>query len=115
MFLVSERCFVSSPSTGSESARRGIVLDDVVVPVDQPHGAIRSHFAINRGRPFIITGGKVARIVRDEIRSASFEIKLSQQVTGRFGHELDAVPILPGERPRRVNATARTRCITAVK
>ena len=55
MFLVTQIAFVGIALAGHETLRSGIVLDDEVVPVQNPDSAIGAHFRHNRRRPFVVT------------------------------------------------------------
>jgi hypothetical protein len=37
-------------------ARRGVVLNNKIIPIGDPHGAIRPHFGMHRSNPLILAG-----------------------------------------------------------
>ena len=76
------------------------MLNNVIVPVHHPERAVGPDFPVDRRSPLIIAGGEVPSVVRDEIRAATLQVKLPEQVAGRLGHELHAVPILFGKGAR---------------
>src|SRR3954468_21458275 len=115
VFLVAERSFVSGTFACAKAARRRIVLNHVVVPINNPERSVRTDFAVDRGGPFGVAGREVAGVVSDEIGSAAFEEKLAEQVASRFGDELRAVPVLLREGASGVDAAPRTRGVASVE
>ena len=73
MSLVAQRRLVGSAATGFETLWCRVVLDNVVVPVRYPEGAIRADFSVNGRRPPVVTGQEVSRIVRGEVGSVAVE------------------------------------------
>src|SRR4051812_45305438 len=115
MLLVAQRSLVSRAFARAKTARRRIVLNHIVVPINNPERSIRTDFAVDRGGPFVIAGSEVAGVVGDEIGSAAFEEKSTKQVAGRFGDELRAVPVLLRESTSGVDAAPRTRGVASVE
>src|SRR2546423_3784591 len=96
MGFVAEGGLVSIAFAGGKAARSRVVLDDVIIPINDPQHAIRADFGADRGGPFVIAGGEVSAVMRGEIGSARLEVKFSQHMTGRLSDELNAVPIFFG-------------------
>src|SRR3954447_15066382 len=115
MFLVAERRFVGSTAAGAETPRSWIVLDNKIVPVHQPQRAVGAYFAVDGRCPFVVTGGKAARVVGDEISTAPLEVEEPKQVSGGFSDELRLVPIILWKGPRGVDATARARRVAPME
>ena len=62
VFFVAQFGFICISLTGFESAWRGIVLHDVVVPVDDPDVSVGSDFRHDRGSPLVVAGEQVERV-----------------------------------------------------
>src|SRR5258706_1073759 len=114
VWLVAKRRFVRSSLPGPETARRRIVLHNIIVPITHPKRPVRPNFSANRRSPFIIARGKIAAIVRDEVRAARFEMKLPEQMAGWLIHKLNAVPIFFRKIARRIDGAACAGCVTAM-
>ena len=114
MDLVAQRCVVSRAFAGAETARRRVVLDDIVIPVAHPERAVGADFRADRRGPLVVAGGEVAPVVRYEIGPPRFEMKLAEQVAGRFGDKLNAVPVVSRKIPRRVDRAARAGRVASV-
>ena len=56
VFLVAQIALVRGSFTPFEAVRRGIVLNDEVVPVEHPDVAVGADFRGNGGGPFVVAG-----------------------------------------------------------
>ena len=93
----------------AEALRRRVVLDDEVVPVGEPDGAVRSDLGVDGRDPLFGPGREVPSVARDESRALLFHDALTDQVRRRLVDERDAVPVLPRERPRRIEIMTGAR------
>ena len=106
MRLVAERRDVCPPLACLEAGRRGIVLDDVVVPVDHPDLAVGPHVGLDRGRPFIVAGDEVPGHAAGEGGGFRHELERRHDVARRLADEGGAVPVFLWIGPRGVEAVA---------
>ena len=104
--LVAERRLVGVPLAVLEAGRRGIVLDDVVVPIDHPHLAVRAHLGGDRRRPFIVAGEEIPGHPAREAGAARRELEGGDDVAGRLADEGGAIPVFAGVGPGRVEPVA---------
>src|SRR5262249_35148373 len=74
--------------------RCGVVLHDVVVPVDDPYVSIGTDLGHDRRRPFIVAGEQVPRVFGAEAGAVGAEYERRNEVSGRFGDERGTIPIL---------------------
>ena len=93
MFLIAQICFVRVPFACFEANRSRIVLNDEVVPVDDPHVSIGANLSHDRARPLVVTGQQVPRILRSETSSVFADHKRGNKMSGRFSHEGGPVPV----------------------
>ena len=107
--LVAQRGLVGGPLAGLEPARRGVVLDDVVVPVDDPDVAVGADLGRDRRGPFVVAGQQVPAVVGDDVAPLALERERGDQVPGRLGDERRLVPVLAGIGPRGVERMAGRR------
>ena len=112
--FVAQRDFVGVALARFEARGRGVVLHDVVVPIDHPQRAVGADLGHDGRGPFVVTREKRAAVLRNEIRAVRFEHEFADKMPGGFGHERDAVPIRFRKTPRRVERVARGRGVTAV-
>src|SRR5579884_1075484 len=103
MLFIAQRGDISVAFAGLETGRRRIVLDDVVVPIENPDRPIGSDFCGYGGGPFIHAGQQVETIMRDEIAALLIEQAHSDEMAGRLGDKSDAVPVRFRELSRRVD------------
>src|SRR5258706_4119469 len=106
MCFIAQARFVSCAHPRAKTLRRGIMLNYVIVPIDDPQSPVRTDLSANWTGPFIIAGGEVSRIVSDKIRAARFEKKSAEKMPGRLSDKLRPVPILTRKIARGVNGTA---------
>ena len=104
--LVAERGDIGPAGAGLEAGGRGIVLHDVVVPVDHPDLAVRAHLRGNRCGPFVSAGDEVPRHPAGKGGADRGEPERGHNVAGRFADKRRAVPILPRIRPGRIEPVA---------
>src|SRR5205814_10492552 len=109
--FVAQRGFVGVPFSASKPSRCGIVLNDIVIPINHPNGAIGPYLGADRCGPFVIAGGEIRGVMRREVRAMGFEKEQAEQVACGFCHELPPVPILLREFARRVDGAARPRSV----
>ncbi len=114
MFLVTQVGLVGISFAGFEAPWRGIVLNDVVVPIDDPNIAVRSHLRHDRGGPLVVTGEQIERAGGTEIAAIGFQHEGTNQVSGRPVDEGGSVPILAGVLPGRVQRVTRCRRVSAM-
>ena len=91
--LVAQGGFVGVPLAVLEAGRRGIVLDDVVVPIDHPHLAVRAHLGGDRRRPFVVAGEEIPGHPAREAGAAGRELEGGDDVAGRLTDEGGAIPV----------------------
>jgi len=89
--LSAQRRFVGVAFAALEPTGVGFVLNDVVIPINDPHGAVRPDFGGDGRRPFVVAGEKVVRVVGEEIRAVGIQIEPTDEMAGRLGDECDAV------------------------
>ena len=106
MALVAKRRLVGVPLTVLKAGRRGIVLNDVVVPIDHPHLAIRAHLGGDRRRPFVVAGEQIPGHPARETGAAGRELEGGDDVAGRLADEGGAIPVFARVGPGRVEPVA---------
>src|SRR5436190_6525067 len=93
MRFVPQVRFVSITFTRAKTRGCGVVLNDEVVPVDDPDVTVRADFRHRRGGPFVITGQQVPTVAGDEIRATPLQYERRRQVPRWFADEGCAVPV----------------------
>ena len=106
MRLVAERRDIGPSLARLEAGRRGIVLDNVVVPVDHPDLAVGPHVGLDRGRPFVVAGDEVPGHAAGEGGSFRYELERRHDVARRLADEGGAVPVFLWIGPRGVEPVA---------
>ena len=114
MRLVPQRRLVRIAAAVLESLRRRVVLDDVVVPVDHPHVAVRPDLGHDRRGPLVVAGEQVPRVLRLVRRPVRLDRETGDQVAGRLADEGGAVPVFLRIRPRGVDGVAAASSELAV-
>ena len=104
--LVAQGGFVGVPLAVLEAGRRGVVLDDVVVPIDHPHLAVRPHLGGDRRRPFVVAGEEIPGHPARESGAAGRELEGGDDVAGRLADEGGAIPVFARIGPGRVEPVA---------
>ena len=94
VFFVAQFGFVGVSFAGLVADGSRVVLDDEVVPVDDPDVPVRSDLGHDRAGPFVVAGQQIPRVLRAEARSILANHERGDQVTGGLGDEGGAVPIL---------------------
>ena len=91
--FVAQRGFIGAAFAGFEAARDRIVLDDVVVPVDEPERAVGPDFGGDRSSPFIIGSECVKVVASGEARAIGLHDELAEQMAGGLALEGNTIPI----------------------
>ena len=112
--FVAERRLVGVALAVLEPVRRRVVLDDVVVPIEHPHGAVRSDLRHDGRAPFVRAGEEALFVPRHVVRALALQPEHADQVTGGFGHKRHAVPEVLGIIACGVEGMARTGGVAAV-
>ena len=86
--------FVGCADAVAETGGRRVVLDDVVVPVEDPDVAVRADFGHDRRAPFVAAGDEVHRAVRTIAGAIPLEHEHADEVARRLGDERRAIPPL---------------------
>ncbi len=107
--LVAQRRLVGVPRAGLEPARRRVVLDDVVVPVDHPDVAVGSHLRRDRRGPLVVARQQVPAVVLHDVAPLAMERERRHEVSRRLGDERRLVPVLRRDRSARCKGHARPR------
>ena len=111
--LIPQITLVSIPTTRPETLRSRIVLNDVVVPVDDPHRTVRTNLRHNRRCPLIVTRNQIVRTGRLVTRAITTQHKRTHQMPRRLTHKSCSVPPLLRKCSRRIQRMTRTRSVTA--
>ena len=104
--LVAKRRDIGPSLARLEAGRRGIVLDDVVVPVDHPDLAVGPHIGLDRCRPFVVAGDEVPGHAAGEGGPLRCKLERRDDVARRLTDEGGAIPVFPRVGPRGVEAVA---------
>src|SRR5258708_7811962 len=82
------------------------MLDDKIVKIGYPHGAVRTDLGVYRGEPLIGAREEIIAVLFREARPLFLQDGLVHQSSGRLVHEGDPVPIFLRETARRVEVEA---------
>ena len=115
VLLVAQLGLVGGPFARFKSGWRGVVLHDVVVPVDYPDLPIGANLGHDRRRPFIVAGDQIESVFRSEHGAAGVEHEARHQVAGRAIHEGHSVPILLRIGPGGIQRVTGSRGEAAVE
>ena len=102
MLFISKIADISATFAGFETLRCRIVLDDVVVPIDHPDGAIWSDLSHDRSGPLIVACQKVDGTGRREVCAVSSKNKRAHKMSRRPTDKGRFVPPLTGKCSGRV-------------
>jgi hypothetical protein len=83
------------------------VLDDVVVPVDDPDMPVRPHFRHDRCGPFVVARQQVPAVLAAEVGAVPRQTEHGGQVPRRVAHKGGAVPVLARISARGVDGMPR--------
>ena len=92
---IAQRRLVGVAGAVAEPVRRRVVLDDEVVPVGEPHRAVRPDLRVDRREPFLGAGGEVPAVARHEAGALLLDDALADEVRRRLVDERDPVPVPP--------------------
>ena len=96
VFLIPQFGFVGVPLASLETGGCRVVLDDEVVPVDDPDVSVRTDFSHDWPRPFIVAGQQIPRILRAEAGSVFADFESRDQMACRLCHECGSIPVFLG-------------------
>ena len=94
MNLVAQGCYVGVAFSVPVAPGGGVVLDDIVVPVDHPDHAIGADLGHDRCRPFVIACQQIPAVTSQVITADAFDEEGGDEVAGRSVDEGRAVPIV---------------------
>ena len=94
MHLVPQRRHVGVAPSVLVAPGGGVVLDDVIVPVNHPDHPIRTDLREDGRRPFVITGQQVPAVARQVVAADALDEKGGDEVPGGAVDEGGAVPIV---------------------
>ncbi len=114
MPLVSQVTFVRVALTGLEALRRRVVLNDKVVPVENPDVSVRPDLGHDRCRPFVVAGRQIQRAGRAIPGSVALQYKGPDQLAGWTADERRAVPPLLRVIPCRIQSVPAACRVAAV-
>lgn len=97
MFLIAEVAFVGISPAVLEALWCGVMLNDVVVPVDNPDSAVRTNFGHDGRRPFVVAGDEVCGAGGFVAGAIATENERANEVSGGFADEGCFIPPLAGE------------------
>ncbi len=108
--VIAQRRLVGVARAVAEARRRRVVLDDEVVPVREPHGAVGADLRVHGREPLLGARREVPSVARHEPGALFLQDALPDHVRRRFVDEGDPVPGTPsgtaapcragGRRPR---------------
>ena len=104
VLFVTQVTLVGVSFTVLETLRSRVVLDNKVVPVNDPDSAVRTNFRHDRRGPFVVAGQQIRGTGRLVGRAVATQQEGSDQMTGRFAYEGSFVPPLHRERTSRIQS-----------
>jgi hypothetical protein len=99
MMAVPERCLVRGARPRFEPRGRRAVLDDEVVPVQDPDRPVRAHLGMDRGGPLVRARHEVPAVRLAEGGADPVEDSPVEEVARGIGYERDPVPVLRWKAP----------------